>query len=839
MAEHLRNQMARDLLPVRPSRIRTLAQFLEPLTPLKTPTPAQVHHLIEESLQKLAIPRFQPVADFLGFRAAIASLLEELPSGAVLRSADRNLADVVSAVELALSDRGYGARTQRLAAAGQHLRDLNLPLASKVVIDGFFTFSPAEENLVLALASRTTVILTLPASPPNEALSDRLAAKGFTLANCTESGRTAPVEVFAADSIEREADGIVRRILTEHESGRHFREMGILLRSRAPYGTILETTMARFGIPFRSYFADPLASQPAIQFLTGILRALSNQWDQAELATLVRMPVSGLGATPQGDKLDFELRKLIPGRGLPQVWRDLEAISSWRKDRVDAAAWAKRLAGFAKLIPMPSEPGQDSRDEVFAMRSLAAALEGWRTLVESVAAVFPPSRQLSLSEFLHQIETAAALEQLRVVDRRREVVHIMDVFEARQWELPVVFVCGMVEYQFPRYHAENPLLGDAARRRLGLRTRDAAEKEERFLFDLAVSRATHRTVLSYARFNEKGDSQIPSFFLPPLGEVSGQTNHAAVGASAEPRIRPKPTRLVDENQTTSIHAPDLLQSLAEKHRNLSSSGIERFLQCPFQFFAEKTIRIKPRPPEPRDRLNVILQGTILHAVLAEWRKTPLLGIEIFNQVFEDHCTKERIPKSYRTEAVRLELRRNLQGFLADKSFQLGWPSRTEQSFELALGPDLIIRGRLDRIDVSPSGRALVIDYKYSAANSVREKADDTEAGDLVQGGLYMLAAQQALGYQPVGMLFCGLKKEVTWAGWHTGLDQLSRLGTAVTPTMLAEQIQTATEKTFWVREQIAKGRIAPEPSDRSKCKWCDFRDICRVGSAQAALGADA
>jgi CRISPR/Cas system-associated exonuclease Cas4 (RecB family) len=32
-------------------------------------------------------------------------------------------------------------------------------------------------------------------------------------------------------------------------------------------------------------------------------------------------------------------------------------------------------------------------------------------------------------------------------------------------------------------------------------------------------------------------------------------------------------------------------------------------------------------------------------------------------------------------------------------------------------------------------------------------------------------------------------------------------------------------------DTIASGAIAPQPADPDKCKWCDFRDICRVETA--------
>ena len=148
---------------------------------------------------------------------------------------------------------------------------------------------------------------------------------------------------------------------------------------------------------------------------------------------------------------------------------------------------------------------------------------------------------------------------------------------------------------------------------------------------------------------------------------------------------------------------------------------------------------------------------------------------------------------------------------------------------------MCIRGRIDRLDVSPRGEALVIDYKYSAALKIRQRVDDSELGDSVQGGLYLLAAERAFELEPAGMLYCGLRKDVEWGGWHAAIRGLERVGEPSTKARLRDLMDAASAKTVETFDAISSGNIAPRPADPNKCKWCDFRDICRVESA-AAIG---
>jgi len=805
MVEHVRHSLARSGFPVRPREIRTLAHCLEEWSP-QGPAPAPLLDLlIEQALEKLRPDRFAEVAGFPGFRRALAELFQEAPVAAL----PADLASIAEEIERNLKARALGLRHARLRSAAP------AGLPANVILDGFFTLSAAETELILALRERTSVTLTLPDWPGSQAVRKILLSAGFAEQRLSSAIRSAIRTGFSAATIEREVEEIARRILTYAVQGRSFREMGIVLRSRDPYAGVVETTLARFGIPARFYFHHPLGSHPVLMFLAGVLRAMLAGWDHATLLSAVRMPVSGVGATARGDDLDFAWRGWLPAVGLPLPagLEQLAALDRWSRDRLEPQEWAAQLKTLRTLLPPRATEDLD-RDRIGALRSTSAALAAFEEILDGAAAALDGSGRCALAVFWKQVETALALEPLRVPDMRRNVVHVMDAYEARQWELPIVFVCGLIERHFPQYHREDPILGDAARGRAGLDTAADRQSEERFLFELATSRATEETILSYPRFDEQGEDTLPSFFVK--GEFK-----AVDGRPILPRVE----RGVDTPRGSG-DPPHFV------HKTLSPTGIESFLQCPFQFFASKTLRLRRRPAQPRDRLDVLLQGNILHRALAEWTRAPLLGSAILDEIFEEECARLRVPEGYRTEAVRLELMRHFRGFLDDTQFALrGWSTRVEEEFSYPLNPLVNITGRIDRMDIGPANQALVIDYKYSAGDKIKERVDDTGEGHLVQGGLYLAAAARAFGLDPVAMLFCGLKKDVTWGGWHVPVPGLESLGTSSTREFIRTLIDDAESAAVRVHEAITSGDIAVRPTDLRKCRWCDFCDICRVESA--------
>ncbi len=818
MAEHVRNELARSGEAVRPARIITLTRFLDQMGSPAAASPMALEFAIDGALSKLRPARFLEVAEYRGFRRAIAALLQEAPESGL----PADLHQIATEVRADLQARGMALHNARArdATASRGL------CPSTIVFDGFFGFSHDELGLLESLPSRARVVVTLPDGAGAASARGRLRACGFAETRMERSYRTPQREVFCAATLEQEVEEIARRIVNDVSRGRAFREMGIVLRARDPYAAALETTLARFGIPARFHFADSLPSHPAIEYLSGLVRAALGGWDHAELLALLRMPVSGLGATVAGDRLDFALREALPGRGLPipglpeTLAESFAEINGWLRDRAAPNEWAARVTSLRKLIPAPEIDGAILPDRLRAWTSTAAAFDAFEIAIDQ-AAQLTGNQKITLPEFWTRAEAAMELAELRVPDRRRDVVHVIDVFEARQWELPMVFVCGMVERHFPQYHREDAILNDAARQRAGMQTSAHLQHEERSLFELATSRATEQVILSFPRFEERGEETLPSFFLD-------KTPVVRLGAE---RIRPRPSRsMARPAGQAEIHDPELRQQIRAKYRTLSPSSIESFLQCPFQFFGRKTLNLRERPPAPRDRLNALLQGTIIHAAIAELERMPLLGAAILDSVFAQEAARNRIPMVYRTETVRLEMARNFTAFLTRRDTGLGWNARVEEPFEIELTPRLHIRGRIDRLEIGPQREALVIDYKYSAASAIKQKVKGQEEGEAVQAGLYLLAAVQQFGFEPAGMLYCGLKKDVEWGGWHLRLQGLEEIGESCTRTVLDEMTAKAAEFAIRAHESIGTGEIAVRPADSKKCNWCEYRDVCRIES---------
>jgi ATP-dependent helicase/nuclease subunit B len=452
-------------------------------------------------------------------------------------------------------------------------------------------------------------------------------------------------------------------------------------------------------------------------------------------------------------------------------------------------------------------------------RSAAVALRDFNAAVDETEAVFPKGVRIPFPDFQEELKVALRLTALRVPDHRRDVVHVMDVYEVRQWKLPVVFVCGLLEKQFPLYHAQDPLLPDEVRMLLGLRTTDERDAEERFLFDLATTRASETLVLSYPRFDQKGAETLRSFYLDRFLEAARNVTKAPARSA-----RPEPLGARPPARRPLIYDESLRQWLAKRFERVSVTALESFLQCPFQFFAGQALRLADPPVEPEERLDARVQGKIMHEVLREWLYSRGAIEPLLEAAFGEACRREQIPSGYRTESVRLELLRNLRRFIPQALATGAQPEKAEQDVELQLEDNFTLTGRIDRIDTSPDGRALIIDYKNSAPDKIKALVKAHLEGRRIQGGVYMLALRQA-GREVAGMLFAGLRGKTAWDGWST------LGGKPSAPDELAAVMASARQAALDAIAKIRDGVIEPKPADPRLCQYCSFYDACRFESA--------
>ncbi len=547
-----------------------------------------------------------------------------------------------------------------------------------------------------------------------------------SVTSAIHSEELSTLQIVGAANIQDEVEQIARRIRRLiYTKGYRFRDIAVIFRDVEKYHELVEETFSRFSIPVRVYGKSPLFKNPLLQAVVNITKVFLDDWQDnsvwnllnsysgIERDLLYRVEFAHLSKGVLNDcekwlelTSSFELKPVNRFlRQLKNIFRNMEGrlpFSTHYQCYISILKLFYRAAFFPINICSEEIDGE-MRDRKHyqeiedRMKSDASALEKFLTILNSTIfrELCNEMGDLTFGEF-----NRIVVSQLKVVsygkrDRRRDVVNVINVLEARQWEIPVVFVGGLLEKEFPRQVREDLFLKDLYRKRLKRRgkvvLREANElmDQERYLFYIAITRAKERLYLSYPSANSDGNLTLPSFFLtglkkilpkevvqkilvkrglsqviPEQEEIVTSTDlksfvyyHFTVPSATTQEqyamdvalwlynngenVIPcrgelsRLKRLKDSYGNLNIKLLDrrVLKRIREANRRFSPSKLKEYAQCPYKYFGGSTLNLKQVIPKTLDSL---LQGEIIHRVLEEYVKGER-GREIqevFQEVFD-------------------------------------------------------------------------------------------------------------------------------------------------------------------------------------------------------------
>ena len=845
MKHHLLNVLAGNGLLVPARAVRTMSEFVGELTPgARVARGAVETRLLREVLRSPSTRAFGPRSDSLGLCMRIAALMGEFWAAgadslqvepAARSPGQRAFLEVFREYEGLLRRLGLLHHNQRIAQAAARVREAGLGRIRQVLVDGFDRFTRQQEALLEALAEQADeIVLAMP-----EGLSAYPLQRLRPVLLPPPAGSGPATEVVRAASPREEIVEVARRILA---SGRPLQEHAVILRSPDAYLPVIREVFETLRIPFKQWARTPLADHGIVQHFSGWLRAIERRFPGEETAEALASPLTPFREAPGWDRLDFELRSRLPADGL-DFFRDasgdfpaqarflagLANAASWPRRRHEAPRWSQELLALQDHVQRPDPPVSpgpfqrtcDWRETLEAQRALRHAIESTARLPEF------KGQRVGFSDFTGALGDVLGSAVLSVRDQRHEVVHVLPAHEARQWSVPMAFVCGLVDGAFPRRHAEDLLFDDEDRAQLkarGIAIRTAADKaaEERFLFRIAASRATARLVLTHPQFDGRGKPVAASDLLAGFPDAE-EAHWARPGDTAPPHVAPSSETL----------PPDLLAEVAATNRRFSVSGIRDFRQCPYLYFSGKTLKLRGRPTLPDRRLDGAAVGSIAHATLERWNSGGGPIGEVLDRVFRKTLAGLHLPESFRTEQLRLSLRSDLVRFAHEQGASMRVPEGRRAFFEdvctyrvseLEARPE--VRCRIDRFDLDEGLRCVVTDYKYASPRRVQELVREHLAGDEIQLMIYLAALEQGIRCEPGGMALCGIRGQTSYAGVAVdGTEGLHPVDSGELRTML----ERARSETAGAVESILGGRIAVLPKRESYCEnFCEYGGVCRV-----------
>ena len=679
---------------------------------------------------------------------------------------------------------------------------------------------------------------------PGEAL--RLHAAG---------GERAEVELVGAEVLE---------LLRE---GTRPGDVAVVFRDPGRYASLVEQVFEAYEIPFSIDRAVPLRQTALGRGLLALLRCALLEGSAEDLLSWLRTP-GKLREPHLADDLEAVVRQSgdDSAAAARAVWEDRR----WALEEIDRLAGAREsgalldaldgelgrlfAAPYKRRAPLLTGP---ELDDARAYRAAHKALRELRAVVSADPKVSLSARRIH--DRLSELPVAAGEEP--APDR----VQVTKPEDARARRFEAVFVCGLQEGEFPKAGAPEPFLPDEDRRALAkasgllLPLREDQLQRERYLFYVCASRAERRLVLSSRYCDEEGDPQARSFFvadvaelfadLPErrrsLSEVTWTPDQAPTAVELERSLAARGPR-VHEAEAPALTADALLELLSSRGP-LSASALERYADCPVKWLVDSLLNPEALEPDPEQ----MVRGAYAHRVLEKTfaalveetgsrRVTPETlpaAKRILLAKLDEHRGEFRLsPNQTRVRAAVRKLEFDLLRFLA-------WEAESDTRFEpeylehrfgfddpVEVGEGVEVRGSIDRVDVW-NGYALVRDYKTSKkADSY--KVASWERENRFQAALYMLAARQTLGLEPVGGVYEPLGANQRAPRGLVSADVAEVGSVYKDPDRLPreefeEALAGARERILETARRLRAGELGCDPDHCAYDGTCSYPSICR------------
>ena len=543
------------------------------------------------------------------------------------------------------------------------------------------------------------------------------------------------------------------------------------------------------------------------------------------------------------------------------------------------------------------------------------------TFIEEVNEVFEllemeydKNKKFPLMFFLNNLRTVISSSRYNIKEKPGYGIQVTTLNEIRGLQFDYLFVSGLCDGDLPtRYTPEIFFSGSFAR------SEKIHHTEERYHFYQSLCSWNKHLYLTYPLQEERKElvrSNFLSDFLSIfdvgnkneedyLGTVySKEDLYINIGRLGTAQAREYYKGFVDEpefqriekslkvsnirltapfgeSEFTGIIGNNLSkkgnENLSEyKDRHYSITQLETYAKCPYKYFAERVLRLKP-VSEPTEDIEALEMGSLLHSILykfyVEVKKKNIVVSGASNEQFDgitdllfdiaaDSVEKAGFnsPLNFFEKEKILGINGNrknsilYQFLLAEKNNSDGY---IPEFFEAGFGSSALhgdntvsikagnadLTGKIDRIDVkSEAGKYKVVDYKLSGR---KPSMRDLESGISLQLPLYMYAAKELIKAQlekemlPAGAEIYSLKydkenfgKKIATYWSRKKISDDAKENEAVNSNQ--ELINLCLETIEKYVNEISKGKFnLSKLPDREKavCGFCDFRPVCRIQEA--------
>ena len=510
-----------------------------------------------------------------------------------------------------------------------------------------------------------------------------------------------------------------------------FPNIAVLYRDNAD-AFPLSGLMTRLGIPHLIESNENVMGNTYVRAMIMLLKATHNLDDDSALAETMFLdflkihPFDVATLIEIADAEKISLSKLIFSK---------QFSTSKLLDSEPIMNFAKMLVSWRKFIARRTLP--ELFEKVFHESGLAnslmssdspmASLEYLSAFFHEVQGVGERHKEHRLEDLLNYLET---IEKQKVTIKRNAPriatrgVRLMTAHRAKGMEFDIVYIIG----------AHYGHWGDKHRRSLfhlpldhvaPAEDNDTANDDERRLFYVALTRARHEVIITYALRDAEGKERLPSRFIEEIDPALVEREVATTKDDQNnlpffaitPTFAKSDPRLTDNNYLRELFL----------RRGLSVTGLNNYLECPWRYFYSNLLRL------PQGKSKHQMFGSAVHSALADFYTRLAKGEKADEHFlvasFEEGLNRSSIAKRDYEETLK-KGQEALGGYYENYKKQIYSRALVEFAIRGVSFGEATLNGILDKVEIlSDNFEVNVVDYKTGSPKSRNDIEGNTKTSN--------------------------------------------------------------------------------------------------------------
>ena len=724
------------------------------------------------------------------------------------------------------------------------------------ILDGFYDITSVEEMLIRELIKKADKTIALVWDGKEEiyripkVFKEKLKTMGkYKIIKEPFKEESPEIESFAYKTKEEELEGIAKKIKDVKCAHPEIplNKIFVTFPAIENYTLYVPRIFEEYGIQFSLSPGYTLQSAPPINAIIGLLETIYREYPRSKFLGILRSPYFELMREEDFAHLCHISLKMGIVRG-EMSWKDgldsyIECLAN-KASHKDGPAPSRRdigsinlkiqkifkklghfrtkhsLVEFVRLLGelidwigikerIKEERGELRDRDDKALKSFLAALDE----ICAAEEVWPgEKRKISLEKFIKVLKMSAANTEYIRKGKEFEGVQILGYLETRGLNPHLLFFGGLTDEDLPGAHYQDILLPDSLRQKWCLPTPEDIVERQKLHYHRLIKSAKRKVFLSYPLTVDEA-LVAPTPFMDDKFKIRKPVKFPRnILYGEEDRERLK-------KSTPPLRQPISFGGSSSGERPLSIyvTDLEKFARCPFQYYVERVLGIEP-VEEPTEYMSGVDYGRIVHDIMRllyeRIKSYPAHFKESFEYAVGSVLGNLRIDKFWQ-EVIRdrLNLMRDdllyYDEELKGKGF---YPTYTELSQRISFktnGQKIILKGRLDRVDISKRG-FIVIDYKTGKAPT----KGDLEKGLHLQIPIYAWMLKKHLKILPSGGLIYALD-----------IEEGFRTVTLFTEGDADEVMSTTIRFVRQYSSMLKEGRF-PKKEKAQNCRNCQCKFVC-------------